>query len=416
MGLKGLQFARAGILSWLALFFATAWLGMALVRGRTSLRGAFVQVCQKVNSRIYLPASQMANWSRQCRDEAKKVTASDTAEQVAMRFNSLSSQLRVSHLGIFAPEETKRVWSGQYRTTGIQSRYIDGEVVIVDIVSESPAYHAGLRRGDLIKTINGELSQVQDAETEGGVYIIERRGRRLQFEVETAEIQIDEKIQWIPLDSETLLLRVPSFRTEFFEDANWKKKISEFRSSKKVIIDLRENHGGSFVAGLRFLSPFLCEVQTVGRLLKAKRRTSPPVFMANDLSDEAQVELLNQNDEIHLQSFSDFACWKAKKIIVLVGPKTSSTAEIAAQALSENLGAQIMGSTTSGQCLVSIWYPLPAFGKDYLLSIPEAIYQSKKGARLEGEGVKVNTTLYERIEDYVQGHDSLVEQARKKFD
>lgn len=198
-----------------------------------------------------------------CHREAQKLVASDTAEQVLMRMNALFSSLKVSHLGAYAPVDVRRVWNSQYKTTGIQSRYVEGEVVVVGLISGSPAALAGLRVGDLLKTINGELAQVAEAENEPGEYVMSRKGRTIKVQVGVAELQVDDQFQWSH-QKNTIIVNVPSFRIEFLDSENLKHKIASLAKFKNLILDLRENRGGSFVAGLRFLSGFLCKPQTVG--------------------------------------------------------------------------------------------------------------------------------------------------------
>ncbi|MBL7671928.1 MAG: hypothetical protein JNM39_15680 [Bdellovibrionaceae bacterium] len=405
--------SQIGVLIWFILFLGAFRLGAQLVKRQIPLRSAFQDICHKVNSKIYLSTKQLSSWPRDCLEEAQKIEANDDVVQVTMRANSFFSRLKVSHLGVFGPSEVQRVWKSQYRTTGIQSKYVDGEVVVVDLVPNSPALRAGLRRGDLLKTINGELAQVAEAETEAGVYGIVRKGRAFDIKIETAELQVDDHIQWKRLDAETTLITVPSFRIEFFEDQLWKDKIqSQIKKTSRVIVDLRQNHGGNFVAGMRFLSSFLCEPKIVGRLYKPKGQKARDVILSDDSMEDSQVSLLANHDEVKLQSFPDYGCLKTK-LVVLVGAQTASTAEIVAEALRDFAGARILGASSAGLCLVGIWYPLPAFGAGYMISIPEAVYETGSGRLLEGDGVQIDKTLYENLEDYIRGQDSLVEQAHQ---
>ncbi len=406
---------QIGFLVWFFLFFGAFYLGSQLVKKQIPLQSAFREICHQVTAKIYLSAAQMAAWPSECLAEAQKIEENDDAKQVAMQVNALFSRLKVSHLGVFGPSEVQRVWQSQFRTTGIRSQYVEGEVVVTDLVADSPALKVGLRRGDLLKTINGELAQVAEAETEAGIYEILREDQPMSFVVETAELKIDDHIQWKTLDKDTVLVTVPSFRIEFFEEPFWKEKLqAQMMRSRQVIVDLRQNHGGNFVAGMRFLSSFICDPQTIGKLYKPKGQKAGEFFLQDDSLEESQVEMLAKHDVIKLRTYSGYGCWKAK-IAVLVGPQTASTAEIVAEGLRDFAGARILGSSSAGLCLVGIWYPLYAFGADYMLSIPEAVYQTTSGRLLEGDGIKIDKTLYENLKDYIRGRDSLVEQARQSF-
>uniref|UniRef100_UPI00197D9BFD hypothetical protein n=1 Tax=Pseudomonas viridiflava TaxID=33069 RepID=UPI00197D9BFD len=47
------------------------------------------------------------------------------------------------------------------------------------------------------------------------------------------------------------------------------------------------------------------------------------------------------------------------------------------------------------------------------ISIPEAVFQSRRGKRLEGEGVRVDQEIYYNLPEMRQGRDSWVMRARE---
>src|SRR5690606_1843978 len=110
---------------------------------------------------------------------------------------------------------------------------------------------------------------------------------------ETAEILRDEKMQMVPLLNHRAQLIIPSFRAEFFTDSEMNRITSDFKYYKELIVDLRGNSGGNFVAGLRILSTLICEPTVVGSLIKPRSEKTSQDFLANDLDDLHQLELLD---------------------------------------------------------------------------------------------------------------------------
>lgn len=405
---------KAGILSWLFIFLLMFGLSLAMVHRQVPLRNAFAFVCDKVSRTIYLPENTIQPWLKQCLQEAEKTEVGETNVQVKIRINAILAQLHVSHLSIYSPEQVQKIWKSEYKTTGITANYIDGEVVVTDVLPSSPAQQVGILRGDLLKKINGQLAMAEDALATNGDYEIQRHGQNFTLHVETAELQINDEIQISKLNSKQSRLLIPSFRSEFFNREDWFEKIKQLKDSTQIIIDLRKNAGGNFAAGLRFLSTFICEPTTVGSLRKPKFLNQRPHQLPDAIDDATQMNILDQSSEVILKTFPDYPCIDAQ-LLVLVSPQTSSTAEIVAQALSDELKTPVWGATTSGQCLVGIWYPLPVMGPGFEISIPEANYQTRSGYNIESSGVKVSKTLYERLEDFQNGKDSALVQAQNYF-
>ena len=95
----------------------------------------------------------------------------------------------------------------------------------------------------------------------------------------------------------------------------------------------------------------------------------------------------------------------------MVDGKTASVAEMVAQALKEIRGAKIWGTPSGGELLLGVWYSLDELVKGAQVSIPEAIYTSRQGHAIEGQGVSLDRVIYYNLREMQSGTDSWVRQA-----
>ena len=387
--------------------------GVWTVRKATPVN-TYAHICHFVTEHIYLKGEVMRAWGQSCLKRSELVRPETPVSAIIKDLNDQFSSLNTSHLVIYNAEDSKRVWTGQSLETGIESQYVDGELVIFKVHRDSPAEAVGLRMGDIIYQINGDLGTPDLAEKSSGSYMIIRDGKITEYKIKAKEIKREEELRVEQVSHRTARIIVPSFRAEYFEKESWHRQINELKKYEKIIVDLRGNLGGNFVAGLRFLSPFMCGSQDIGYLWKPKSKLKKEAIFPDDLNDEHQVEILDQSFLVRLLTFEDYDCLTAS-VAVLVDSSSASTAEMVAQALKDYVGAKIFGSASAGQLLVGVWYPVPALSQGVKISIPEAVYQTRRGHKIEGPGVQVDKVLYYRLGELQNGEDSWVKSAVQMF-
>ncbi|MGZ3804938.1 MAG: S41 family peptidase [Pseudobdellovibrionaceae bacterium] len=395
--------------------FFIAFLGLGFVMARKSAPvNSYARVCHLVTAHIYLKDEQMKAWNKSCLARSEQVQKNTPVADIIEDLNVQFKTLQTSHLFIYNAEEVKKVWSGESQETGIEAQYVEGELVILKVHRDSPAELAGLRMGDVIYSINGEAGTPEMAEKISGQYLIRRHKKLTEYKIQAQAIQREEEPQVVPVSPRTASLKVPSFRAEFFKKDKWKTQIAELKKYQKIILDLRGNIGGNFVAGLRLLSPFMCGVQDIGYLWKPKSKLKKELVFQDNLEDQSQVDILDQSFLVRLLTFEDYECLTAS-VAVLVDSGSASTAEMVAQALKDYIGAKIFGSASAGQLLVGVWYPVPEISEGVKISIPEAIYQTRRGHMIEGPGVQVDKVLYYHLGELQNGEDSWLKYAVQSF-
>lgn len=354
----------------------------------------------------------MLPWEAQCKSFFSAKKDEDLNYEDLNQLQRHMDSLKVSHLRLYRADEVQNLWSEKRKSTGIKAEYIDGVLIVTRVLPRSVASKQGLLRGDHILSINGENPDPTSAEKESGEFIFRRKGQSLKVRLEPTELIEDQSPQVVFSDVQKFILKIPSFRGEYFTDQKMDLLVTELKEhkNKKLILDLRKNGGGNFVAGLRFLSFFLCQENKVGFLLKhresLKSNSLLGVILKNELNDEVQYDQIKNNSKIELKVPVPKFCLNPKQIKVLVDFETASTAEMVALALKEHRQAVVLGSLSAGQLLVGSWYPFQQFGKGVQISIPEAIYESDRGTVVEGQGLRPDQVLYYDLKDFENGNDS----------
>ncbi|XGC81813.1 S41 family peptidase [Bdellovibrio bacteriovorus] len=394
-----------------AIVFATF---CAYVGYKFTLHQSFVNpypvVCDIVAEKIYLDDNDILPWKRTCLSRSHLVTPFSPKKLILKDINNVLDILNVSHLEVFDSSEVKTIWKGESLETGIESEFVDSELVIFKVHKDSPAEKLGIKMGDVIKTINGEQPNPWEAQSQSGEFVLERKGQALNLNLKAADIKRTEKLELQKIGAKHAQIKIPSFRAEFFKGSEWSDIQKELSKTERLVVDVRGNIGGNFVAGLRFLSFILCESQEVGRLIHPRAKSDKIEELPNELSDDKQLAVLDRSKEVLLKTFPQDECYKGK-IEVLVDGKTSSVAELVAQALKEFKKARILGAPSKGQLLVGVWYPLDEVAPGVEISIPEALYVSHGNHRIEGNGVQLDKVLYYHLPEMQAGVDSWVKQA-----
>lgn len=153
--------------------------------------------------------------------------------------------------------------------------------------------------------------------------------------------------------------------------------------SAGLIVDLRFNRGGRGLELLRFLGSLHGHGVVAGH----------QISRSGDKSPVTSVRLGG-----HYEG----------PVILLVGPATSSAAEIAAAAVQDHERGTLIGRRTNGSVVSGSKFDLPDGGK---IMIPVKDFIRVDGRRIEGIGVEPDIWMLPTLEDVRQGRDPLLEKA-----
>ncbi|MCB0367246.1 MAG: PDZ domain-containing protein [Bdellovibrionaceae bacterium] len=381
---------------------------------RASIHVEVVQyICNLVEMKFYEYTKGLEEWADKCRAEGLEISPWESTREVLGRIQVHFNHLGISHLEVYTPVEDKRLWEGQGQEIGVQARLIEDRYVITKVLPGSMAAQAELQPGDIVEELDGEpIHSLWQIHTGRGFFTVIRGDKVFRVFLEPREVILDSSPQVRVLDPNTAVLEISSFRSPYFEEEDWKKVIRQLEPFSKVLVDIRENSGGSFVAMLRALSPFFCEPTLIGHLVQPRKDQDKRGPLLDNLAEDYQLAELDQKGVLDLVTFAGYGCVKGK-VTVLTNYQTASVSEIFAHGIRKRGNARVWGEPTAGDVVLAVWYAIPHLAKGYSLSIPEATVVTHDNVNLEAQGVWPDRELEYRLSDAVQGLDSWVVEAAR---
>lgn len=317
-----------------------------------------------------------------------------------LKTNSWLGSWGWSHLSVYSPSESEEIWESKTQNIGVRLKQIENKFVVYEAHPESD-----FKKGDLILLVKGEEPLYEmDILYEEGVLKIVRKGKELEIKASVKDFLWDDQVELIGN-----ILKIPSFRGEFFEDedlVHMQKELSQVKDAE-IILDLRDNYGGNVASALRLMSLFFCEETRLGSFRTPSREHLGSSNYPLSVGQEEQVAHMKKFGEVHLKTFAHSDCI-GKKVKVLVNGLTSSTAELVAQSFIDLKRGLVVGEKTSGRMVLSSWEQISYFPEGFYFSHPYALYSSLSGADIEGRGVSPDIYKTYSLELEQKGLDSFL--------
>jgi carboxyl-terminal processing protease len=274
------------------------------------------------------------------------------------------------HSNFLDPEEYRLLQQnqrGQYYGVGMEVTMDGPHVVVVQAFPDSPAAHAGLRRGDVIAAVDdhdveGEDSGAVADRLKGPRGTLVKVGVRRLGAAKTVSYMVTRgEISPSVVDAFWLQPGIAYVTIKTFEAQSaghdMEEDLRRLGEDKVngLILDLRENRGGLLNEAVEVAGHFLRKDQTV---VSHRGRSEPEqVFRA---------KIGNQGRQY--------------PVVVLVNRNTASASEIVAGALQDHDRAWVMGENTFGKGLVQAQFPL---SEDAALLLTIARYYTPSGRLIQ---------------------------------
>jgi carboxyl-terminal processing protease len=261
------------------------------------------------------------------------------------------------HSSFFDPKQYAQLrerQEGKYYGLGISIQVLDGDITVMSVFENSPAYRAGLRRGDVIARIEGQdpsgktvMLDTKNWSSEQAVkklkgpkgttvnISIRRPGydKLIDMEVERDEVAITTVRGTFMIDSTTGYMKLGDFSETSDREVGQALEKLTAQGMKRLVFDLRDNPGGPLDQAIRIANRFLSRgdliVYTRGRIANADqdyRGTDDPDYTG--------------------------------PVVVLVNRNSASASEIVSGALQDHDRALVVGETTFGKALVQSVYTI----------------------------------------------------------
>lgn len=239
-------------------------------------------------------------------------------------------------------------------------------ITVVSTVPDSPAYRAGLQRGDRIVYVDGYF--VMDAPLETVVFMLRgqagtsvqlmvlRGERLLEFSMVRRQIRLPA-VEYVWLEGELAKLRLYNLDSGAALELSAQLDALEAEGVRGFILDLRANQGGyldeALAAANLFTQEILMQLREKGTGWQEVKGEDPPVT--------------------------------ALPLVVLLNRGTASGAEIMAAALKDNGRALLVGEITYGKGMMQRLMPLQHGG---YLKLTTAEFTSPRLRQIEDVGVE----------------------------
>ena len=301
------------------------------------------------------------------------------------------------HTSYIPPTDTKEVqeeMTGKFSGIGVQFSIMEDTVRVIEVISGGPSSKVGIMPGDRIVKVNDSIIAGVDVvnatvlnllrgdkDTKVLVGIV-RKGaeKELDFEITRGDIPINSIDVSYMIDDETGFIKISRFANKTYKEfMDGMEKIKD-AGAKKVIVDLRQNPGGSLVAVLQMVDEFL-------------GKDEPILY----------TEGINQPRKTYNASGSD--TWKEFKVYVMIDEFSASASEIFAGAIQDNDRGFIIGRRSFGKGLVQEQIPL---SDGSALRLTVARFYTPSGRCIQSSYEEGNDKYYNNIYERFHSMEQLV--------
>ncbi len=244
-------------------------------------------------------------------------------------------------------QEVHEEMSGNFSGIGVQFSIQEDTVRVIEVIPNGPSSKVGILPGDRIVTVNDSL--IAGVEVKNNTVLKLLRGDRntkvevgivrkghndqLEFEITRDNIPLISVDVSYMIDDETGFIKVSRFSEQTYSEFMQGMEKIHNQGAKKVIVDLRQNPGGSLASVLQLVDEFL-----------------------EKGDDILYTEGINQPRKTYRASGKNR--WKDKEVYVLIDEFSASASEIFAGALQDNDRGLVIGRRSFGKGLVQEQIPL----------------------------------------------------------
>jgi carboxyl-terminal processing protease len=232
---------------------------------------------------------------------------------------------------------------GAFTGIGADLKKENGVIVVESPIKGSPAERAGLQPRDVLMTVNGEslqglsltdaVAKIRGPKGTKAKLKVLRPGAKEPMELELVRDRIAVETVQAELNPDGIgRLSISQFSFNTAIQVQDELKAMENKGLKALVIDLRNNPGGTLDSTLKIAGQFIKAGQPVVRY---------------QYSDGQQISKTAEGSP---------GTGKPYPLVVLMNKASASAAEILAGALKQSAGALLVGETTFGKGTVQISY------------------------------------------------------------
>jgi carboxyl-terminal processing protease len=224
---------------------------------------------------------------------------------------------------------------GSFSGIGIEVGKRDGAITVIAPINDSPAYHAGLKAGDVILKVDGAETDewtveeaVRHIRGQKGTTVhltLFREGEEdiLEFDIVRNTIRIPA-VEWKMLDGKVAYIQIFSFNANVDEEFAKASREIVAAGAQRIILDVRNNPGGFLDSAVSLSGSFLL----------------PNSLVVQEKFSDDNI------DELRSSGTGRFAQLPA---VILINGGSASASEIVAGALHDIRAIRLVGEKTYGK-------------------------------------------------------------------
>lgn len=374
----------------------------------------FETAWKAIRDNYYDPAFNGVDWNAIHERYLPQIRAAGSDEAFYELLGHMAGELRDAHTRVYSPQRAENFKHHQRIGMGFRWEEIEGKLVVTAVTPDSEAARAGIAPGMLIAMIDGiplaeklkeAAIKVQDSSSERATHLLlyaraltGEPGSTVKLEFERSDgskFEVSLKREIDPLIPHLTPMLLPSGNAyirfdAFFPPAarEFKEAMRKFHDSPGLIIDLRNNPGGSSDELFAIAGNFF---RGRAELAVAKTRTKANV----------PVHVINDN-KVPVYS---------GPVVVLVSEHSGSSAELFTAGMQETGRAKVVGARTCG-CVLGVNHPVDLKGGG-LVTISKVLWFTPAGRKLEGEGVVPDKIVTLTLSDVRQKRDLVLEEGER---
>ncbi|MBP7087824.1 MAG: S41 family peptidase [Candidatus Omnitrophica bacterium] len=292
---------------------------------------------------------------------------------------------------------------GKFGGLGIEITIKEGLLTVVSPIEDTPAWNAGIKAGDMIIKIDGELTKditLNDAVkkmrgkpgTKVTLTILKEESKNLEDITLTRDvINIKDIKRAIILEDNIGYVRIAEFRENTAVDLDKALAKLEKDGLKALIVDVRNNPGGLLSSAVDIASRFTKDEEAI---VSTKSRNEPEKVYKSQPLEKKYLDM---------------------PIVVLINKGSASGSEILAAALRENNRAILLGEKTFGKGSVQTIVPL---SDGSALRLTTSKYYTPNGTSIHEKGIEPDIIVSKLINEEAKKDifEELKEERSEEFD
>ncbi|MCF6333796.1 MAG: S41 family peptidase [Draconibacterium sp.] len=290
--------------------------------------------------------------------------------------------------------EVEEEMNGNFSGIGVQFSVMEDTVRVIDVISGGPSSTVGIMPGDRIVRVNDSI--IAGVGVKNATVLSLLKGKKntkvivgiirkdfdgeLEFEITRGDIPLFSVDVSYMIDEETGFIKVSRFANKTYKEFMGGMEKLKDSGAKKVIIDLRQNPGGSLVVVLQMLDEFL--------------EKGEPILYTEGIHQPRKT-----------YNASGRNTWEDMKVFVLIDEFSASASEIFAGAMQDNDRGLVIGRRSFGKGLVQEQIP---FVDGSALRLTVARFYTPSGRCIQSSYKNGNDEYFENIHERFQSMEQLV--------